>query len=316
MSLLSGKVSSILSRIPSPSSFNRKISLRMLLGTVLTLALLMVAGFAVGIYGFRLDNSVTRNIAKAVPYPAALVGGSPISLHDYYFTREYTEHFYQSSKLPYENGKLANQVLDQLIDQTLLVKHAGQEKISVSQDEIDQAYQKLLEKNGKDEVTKVLQDLYGLSEKEFKGLIYYQVLKQKTENHLKEKGAWKQVQVRHLLIKVDQNADEKTVSDAKAKAEDHLKKIREGKSFDEIAKAHSEDVESKDQGGELGFISRDQTVKEFEQAVFDGNAKKGDLLGPIRTNYGWHIIQIEDLRGSNDYQTWREEAKIYRFIST
>ncbi len=279
---------------------------------LMVLILLFVVGFGVAIYGFNQDNTKVRSIATVVPYPAALVNFSPVRLSNYYFTQEFTEHFYTASKLEYDSKTTNQQILDQLIDQQLVVQNAKKMKINVSKAEVDETFKQLVEKSGQDEVNKVLHDLYDLSESQFKDLIYFQVLKQKLESSLRDKGQWHQVQVRHLLIKVDSNADQKTIDQAKIKAEDNLNKIKAGKSFDELAKANSEDVESKDSGGELGYVNRGQTVKEFEDAIFA--AKKSDLIGPIRTQYGWHIILIEDVRGDNDYQIWRSKARIYKLI--
>lgn len=279
---------------------------------VLTIILLAVLGFGVVIFGFNQDNSTIRSVARVIPYPAAFVNFSPVSLNDYYFTQTFTDHFYTASKLDFDAKTTNKQILDQLIDQKLVVQNARKLNVKVTKNDVDDAFKQLVEKSGQDEVNKVLDDLYGLSEAQFKSLIYYQVLKQKLETTLRDKGAWHQVQVRHLLIKVDSGADQKTIDQAKTKAEENLKKIQDGKSFDETAKANSEDVESKDQGGELGYVNRGQTVKEFEDAIFA--AKKGDLIGPIRTQYGWHIISIEDVRGDNDHQIWRAKAKIYKMI--
>ncbi len=313
MSSLIQKFRNLFGRAADASALkSRSLSLKRLLVGLLTIILVFVLGFGVAIYVFKKDNSAVERVANIVPYPAVIVNGRFISLRNYYFTRTFTQHFYTASKVGYDAASTNQQVIDQLIDQELVAQHAKAQHVSVSSSEVDQAYQKLIEKNGQDEVNKVLSDLYGLSESQFKNLIYDQVLKQKLESALKDKGAWHQVQVRHLLVKVDQNADQKTVDAAKAKADKDLADIKGGKSFDEVAKANSEDAESKDQGGELGYVSRGQTVKEFEAAIFA--AKKGDLLGPIRTQYGWHIISIEDVRGDNDYQIWRDQSSIHTLI--
>ncbi len=290
-------------------------SLKQIVLGIIILIVLVITGFAVAIYGFHKDTNATTVAARIFPFPAALVNRSPISLSEYNFTRTYTKHFYDASKLAYDEKTLNKQILDQLIDTKLVEQHAASAKVTVSSAEVDDAYQKLIDKSGKDEVTKVLTDFYGLSEKQFKTLIYDQVLKTKLETTLKDKGEWNQVKVRHLLIKVDQNADQKTVDGAKAKAQSNLDQIKAGASFDDLAKKNSEDVASKDQGGELGYISRGQTAKEFENAIFASTAKKGDLLGPIRTQFGWHIILIEEVRGTNDYPIWRTQASIKKFVA-
>jgi len=72
-----------------------------------------------------------------------------------------------------------------------------------------------------------------------------------------------------------------------------LKAIREGKSFEEIAKEKSL-CPSKRQGGNLGWFGRGMMVKEFEEACFNG--KKGQIVGPVKTQFGYHIIRIEDAK--------------------
>lgn len=298
-------------KLGDASEGNKSFFKRITVAAILFVSLIIII-FGAMIYGFHKDTYAVQTAARVVPYPAAFVNKSVVTLRDFYFTRMFTEHFYVASKLPYDKSTIGNQILDQLIDQKIVSQHASSEGIKITQSEIEQAYNKLNEKNGKEEVRKVLSDLYGLSESQFKELISHEVLKQKIEASLKEKGRWHQVQVRHLLIKVEQNAEQKAVDGGKQKAEDNIVKIKGGKSFDEIAKANSEDVESKDQGGELGFLSRGQTVKEFEDAAF--GAKKGDIVGPIRTQYGWHVLLVEDIRGDSDYKIWHDEAKIYKLI--
>jgi len=70
-----------------------------------------------------------------------------------------------------------------------------------------------------------------------------------------------------------------------------LQKIREGASFEEMAKQKSICPSGK-RGGNLGWFGRNQMVKEFETAAF--SAKKGQIIGPVKTQFGWHIIRVDD----------------------
>jgi peptidyl-prolyl cis-trans isomerase C len=63
------------------------------------------------------------------------------------------------------------------------------------------------------------------------------------------------------------------------------------KSFEELAREKSLCPSGK-KGGNLGWFSRNQMVKEFENACF--NAKKGQIVGPVKTQFGYHIIKIND----------------------
>lgn len=110
--------------------------------------------------------------------------------------------------------------------------------------------------------------------------------------HQKDYQVEDQVKVRHILIKVDPNADAKTDAAAKQKAEDILKQLRNGGNFAELAKKNSDDPGSKDQGGELGFIKHGVTVPEFDKAAFA--LQPGQISDLVKTKFGYHIIQSEE----------------------
>ncbi|QNI34336.1 peptidyl-prolyl cis-trans isomerase [Alloacidobacterium dinghuense] len=101
-----------------------------------------------------------------------------------------------------------------------------------------------------------------------------------------------QVKVRHILIKVDPNADAKADAAAKEKAEDILKQLHNGGNFADLAKKNSDDPGSKEQGGELGFIKHGVTVPEFDKAAFA--LQPGQTSDLVRTKFGYHIIQTEE----------------------
>jgi peptidyl-prolyl cis-trans isomerase C len=68
--------------------------------------------------------------------------------------------------------------------------------------------------------------------------------------------------------------------------------LKEGKTFEQLAMERSL-CPSKRKGGELGWFSRGQMVKEFENACFNG--KKGQIVGPVKTQFGYHLIKINDM---------------------
>jgi len=103
----------------------------------------------------------------------------------------------------------------------------------------------------------------------------------------------KKVKVRHILLKVKEGASEEEKDKIRKKAERILKLAKEGEDFARLAKRYSEGPSAK-QGGELGYISRGQRVKEFEDAVF--SMKKGEIRGPVKTRFGYHIIKVEDIK--------------------
>lgn len=113
------------------------------------------------------------------------------------------------------------------------------------------------------------------------------------EDNIENYREKKQVKARHILFKLDENASGEDEKKVREKATSVLKKARKGEDFKELAKKHSEGP-SKDKGGDLGYFSRGQMVKQFEDAVF--KMKKGEIGEPVRTPFGYHIIKLEDVK--------------------
>jgi len=108
--------------------------------------------------------------------------------------------------------------------------------------------------------------------------------------HLSDYRIPDRVKVAHILFKTTgKNPTE--IADIQKKAEDVLKQIKGGADFGELAKKDSDDS-SAPKGGELGWVVRGQTVKEFEDNAFA--MKPGEVSGLVKTVYGIHIIKLED----------------------
>ncbi len=87
----------------------------------------------------------------------------------------------------------------------------------------------------------------------------------------------KQVHAAHILVKNEK------------KARKVLDMIDKGQSFAEMTRKYS-DCPSRKSGGDLGWFGKGQMVPEFEKAAFEG--QKGKIVGPIKTEFGYHIIKI------------------------
>lgn len=118
-----------------------------------------------------------------------------------------------------------------------------------------------------------------------------------------------QVRARHILIKVDEGADEATINEKKALAEQLRERILKGEDFAKLATEYSEDTGSKDKGGDLGFFGKGEMVKEFEDAAF--SLKPGEISEVIKSQYGFHIIQVLEtkIRGRSYDQPEKVKAK-------
>jgi peptidyl-prolyl cis-trans isomerase C len=91
-----------------------------------------------------------------------------------------------------------------------------------------------------------------------------------------------EVSARHILV------------ESEDKAKELKEKVKGGGDFVALAKEHSKDPGSKDDGGNLGYFGHGQMVPQFEEVVF--KLPKGDVSDPVKTQFGWHLIKIEDKR--------------------
>ena len=99
-----------------------------------------------------------------------------------------------------------------------------------------------------------------------------------------------QVTAAHILIKVDEAKGPAADAEAKKKAEALFARAQKGEDFARLADANTEDPTGKGKGGQLPPFSRGQMVPEFEQAAF--SMAPGEIRGPIKTQFGYHIIKM------------------------
>ena len=99
-----------------------------------------------------------------------------------------------------------------------------------------------------------------------------------------------QTHARHILIKVNETSSE---ADAKARIDRLRERIAGGAKFEDLARVNSEDASSA-KGGDLGWLSPGETVPDFEKAM--DRLQPNDLSQPVRTPFGWHIIQVLERR--------------------
>jgi peptidyl-prolyl cis-trans isomerase SurA len=112
------------------------------------------------------------------------------------------------------------------------------------------------------------------------------------EEHKSELARPEAVKISEILISTDPAGDDQQKIDAlKAKAEDLVKQIRAGASFEDLAKKESQDP-SAAQGGDLGMFERGKLAKQLEDMTFA--MKKGDVSDAIRTKQGFVILKVTD----------------------
>jgi peptidyl-prolyl cis-trans isomerase D len=118
-----------------------------------------------------------------------------------------------------------------------------------------------------------------------------QQIQQYYTQHQAEYQVPDQARSRHILIKVDANADPKTDAAAKAKAEMVLKLLKAGGNWTDLAKKYSDDPGSKNSGGELGFAQRGRMVPVFDSAIF---SQKVSDIQIVKSQFGYHVVQVEE----------------------
>ena len=96
---------------------------------------------------------------------------------------------------------------------------------------------------------------------------------------------------RHILV--ESGTDDAA---ARAKAEKLVERARAGEDFGALATANSDDPGSKGQGGDLGWATRDSYVAPFAEALFA--MQKGEIRGPVKTQFGYHVILLDDVETS------------------
>lgn len=104
-----------------------------------------------------------------------------------------------------------------------------------------------------------------------------------------------QVKASHILVKDE--AEAKAIYD----------QVKGGADFAKLASEKSQDPGSAKQGGDLGYFEKGRMVKEFAEAAFAAN--KGDIVGPVKTQFGFHVIRVDDKRDAVPVDDVKDKIK-------
>ncbi|MBI3260802.1 peptidylprolyl isomerase [Candidatus Berkelbacteria bacterium] len=261
-------------------------------------------GFGVAWYGYHSSKPIVGRSLQFFPFPAALVNGGVVWSAELNrqlnFVGQFSEKTGQSEAL---TQQAPPKIFDRLIENKMVAKEAERAGVRVSAAELNDAYKQVADRHGgQEEVAKVLANLYGMKPADFKKLIAAELIKQQIRDEL-----ILNIKLRHILVK-----DE-------SRAKQVIEKLKGGATFEDVAKEFSEDKDSRDKGGELGFIHRGQ----INDAVF--NAAAAATVGqfseqPVKSDIGFHVIRVDERRGSVDktYDDWFNElkakARVIRFV--
>lgn len=277
-----------------------------IVGMVVILIVLVFGVVAVLLYGFKNESQFVKMMATQFYYPFVAVENKLIPMSEYWDSLELVK---KNCELVGTDCQTTDEdrrtVSKRLIDERSVEYLAKKEGIGVDDSELDAEYQKIVEQNGGEaEFTNVIKEKLNWSTEEFKQKLLISLYGQKLEDKVIEK-----VSAKHILISADQSASAEDVAKAKEKALEVIKKLNEGGDFAALAKEYSNDPSASQNGGDLGYFSRGMMVPEFEKAAFA--LEKGQISEPIKTDFGWHVIKVEDKKGTvkNSFTEWLEEQK-------
>lgn len=223
-----------------------------------------------------------------------------------------------------EMGALKTKILDQIIRFELLYQECQKEGVEIDDAEINQQIEGQKSNFSSDDEFRLALEQLGTDEaalrsKIERNLAIQRLINQKFKPTVTDKEAKKyynanpdefkeeeRVKASHILIKVDADDYQSKKDAAKKQIEGILERVRNGEDFAELAKKYS-DCPSSAQGGDLGFFSKGQMVKPFEEAAFA--MEPGDISDVVETEYGYHIIKVTDKQGPKTFDEAKDDIK-------
>jgi parvulin-like peptidyl-prolyl isomerase len=222
------------------------------------------------------------------------------------------QKYSSSPQLPSEK-ELLKEALNIIVDEKLQIQEAKKIGFVVDEDTVDAAVDEIKRTNNiLDGELEAMLEREGRSLESYKNHIRDQIIVTKISrmeigNRVKvsEKNIikyykkhrsdlWQEgkVKARHILFIVGNGSTNSMRKEKFQLAKNVLNKIRDGNDFAELAMEYSEDI-SASNGGDVGFVERGKMVREFEDAVF--SLKAGQVSGIVETEYGYHIIKVEEI---------------------
>lgn len=191
---------------------------------------------------------------------------------------------------------LQNLTLGQAIDFMILLEDAKKRE-KVSNRELNQILNSIAAQQKFPSVKELREAMekQNISWREFKNMVKEEILVQKLVKSIKgqEKitpNDLKEIRARHVLIAIKPGKEK----ESRELAQEIYDRAKKGEDFSELAKKYSEDPGTKEKGGDLGYFTTGMMVKPFENLVF--SLKKGEIGGPIKTEFGYHVVKVEDIR--------------------
>ncbi|WP_085246855.1 peptidylprolyl isomerase SurA [Gilliamella mensalis] len=255
----------------------------------------------------------TNATPKVVEQVAAIVNNNVILESDVNDMLKTIKASTDSKNLPADKV-LRQQVIDRLIIENLILQKAAKAKITVSDDEVTSAIDRIAAENGMtiDQLRSRL-SIMGMSYEAYRERIHNDMMIDKTRMHevrsrvrVSEKEVENlaqniarqptnniDVKIRHILISVPEKASKQQIDNATNKAQDIINRAQRGENFAKLATSYSNDDLAL-KGGNMGWHKLNELPTIFEERLV--RAPKGSIIGPIRSGVGLHILKVDDTR--------------------
>ena len=203
---------------------------------------------------------------------------------------------------------IKEQVLGQMIEEEVIKQEAKKLNLVITNEDINQEYQKMVEANkGEDKLAQII-SVYGYTVEAFKKYnLEPKLLRQKVSEKLVASG----------------DLDK----EAKGRADEMLKQLRSGAKFEDLAKSQSQDTLTASKGGNMGLVDPKTLPQEFQKQI--SSIKVGEVSAVFKTSYGYHIAKYVKKDGAKyqisqilikpkDVDAWIKEkvsqAKVKKYI--
>jgi len=245
----------------------------------MTNSLLQATPLRAGIIAAGLVLVLTGGPARAddVDPVVAKVNGTEIHQSDLAVAEE------EAGQLPPMSPNAKKDYLVQFVTDMILMSQAAEakkmgdtlefkRKLAFNREKL--LMEQLLQKAGKEALTdKAMHDVY--------------------DEAAKQMGQEQEVHARHILIRAAAG-DDKASKEAEDKIKAIIVRLKKGEDFAKVASEATEDPSGKANGGDLGYFSKEQMVPEFSDTAF--KLDKGQISEAVKTQFGWHVIKVEDKR--------------------
>lgn len=264
----------------------------------------------------------------------ALVNDIPITRADLMIEQAHLEKELRLRNDPIPKGQMRamhDQMLENLIDRELLFQHAQEKNIQIRARWVTRALAEFKARMGSDKQFATFLEQAQLDEAQVRdrlsrGLIVQRLLRRDVARGIKVSEAEmqtfyrhhpeyfqrsEQIRIRHILIRVEENDNLSQRGEALLKIQNIQSLLQEGANFGALALDYSED-QSRQRGGDLGVVTREQLVPAFAQAAF--SLQPGEISDIVETRFGYHLIQMVERIPSSTMVYRNARTKIERTL--